>query len=126
MEVDLHGLFEDNKTFDYDDYVYKEEVCPSSTVSGSLAIFIPLFYSVGLIWGLLGNGLVLMILWRKRLNLSVMDIFILNLCATDSLLLLTLPLWAVDAVNGWFMGTVFCKLAGAVFKVSYCWLNVSV
>lgn len=124
MEVDLHGLFKDNKTFDYDDYVYKDEVCPPSSVSGSLAIFIPLLYSVGFVWGLLGNGLVLAILWRKRL--SVMDIFILNLSITDSLLLLTLPLWAADAVKGWFMGTGLCKLAGALFKVSYCTLDVSV
>nr|AXN77376.1 C-X-C motif chemokine receptor 3.1 duplicate 1 [Ctenopharyngodon idella] len=121
MQVELDGLFKDNKTFDYDDYVYKDEVCPSSTVSGSLAIFIPLLYSVGFLWGLLGNGLVLTILWRKRPKLSVMDIFILNLSVTDSLLLLTLPLWAADAVKGWFMGTGLCKLAGAMFKINfYC------
>lgn len=120
MEVELHGLFEENKTFDYYDYEYKEVVCPSSTVSGALAVFIPLLYSVGLLWGLLGNGLVLVILWHKRLNLSVMDIFISHLSVSDTLLLLTLPLWAVDAVKGWNMGTGLCKLAGALFKVSYC------
>lgn len=121
MEVDLHGLFDDNQTFDYYDYEYKEVVCPSSTVSGALAVFIPLLYSVGLLWGLLGNGLVLVILWRKRLNLSVMDIFIFHLSVSDTLLLLTLPLWAVDAVKGWHMGTWLCKLAGALFKINfYC------
>jgi len=120
MEVDLHGLFKDNKTFDYDDYEYKEVICASSTVSGALAVFIPLLYTVGLLCGLLGNGLVLVILWRKRLNLSVMDIFIFHLTVSDTLLLLTLPLWAVDAVKGWNMGTGLCKLAGALFKVSYC------
>ncbi|XP_077065947.1 C-X-C chemokine receptor type 3.3 isoform X2 [Siphateles boraxobius] len=121
VEPDLHGLFEDNKTFDYYDYEYKEVVCPSSTVSGALAVFIPLLYSVGLLWGLLGNGLVLVILWRKRLNLSVMDIFIFHLSVSDTLLLLTLPLWAVDAVKGWNMGKGLCKLAGALFKINfYC------
>ncbi|XP_067305037.1 C-X-C chemokine receptor type 3.3 isoform X1 [Pseudorasbora parva] len=119
--VDLHGLFKNNDSYDYGDYEYKEVVCPSSTVSGGLAIFIPLLYSVGFVWGLLGNGLVLTILWRKRLNLSVMDIFILHLSVTDSLLLLTLPLWAVDAVKGWIMGPLLCKLAGALFKINfYC------
>ncbi|KAG1947800.1 C-X-C chemokine receptor type [Pimephales promelas] len=121
MEVDLHGLFKDNKTFDYDDYEYKEVICASSTVSGALAVFIPLLYTVGLLCGLLGNGLVLVILWRKRLNLSVMDIFIFHLTVSDTLLLLTLPLWAVDAVKGWNMGTGLCKLAGALFKINfYC------
>lgn len=126
MQVDLHGLFEENNTFDYDDYEYKD-ICPSSIVSGALAVFMPLLYSVGFLCGLLGNGLVLAILWLKTLNLSVMDIFILLLTVTDSLLLLTLPLWAVDAVRGWIMGTELCKLSGVLFKVSYCWIvNVSI
>ncbi len=126
MQVDLHGLFEENSTFDYDDYEYKD-MCPSSTVSGALAVFMPLLYSVGFLCGLLGNGLVLVILWLKALNLSVMDVFILLLSVTDSLLLLTLPLWAVDAVKGWIMGTELCKLSGVLFEVSYCWLvNVSI
>ncbi|XP_052003401.1 C-X-C chemokine receptor type 3-like isoform X2 [Xyrauchen texanus] len=117
MDLDLHGLFEHNKTFDYGDYEYKEEGCPFNTV----AVLIPLLYFVGLILGLLGNGLVMVILWRKRRNLSVMDIFIFHLGISDCLLLLTLPLWAVDAVNGWIIGTGFCKLVGAVFKIHfYC------
>uniref|UniRef100_A0A8C2IW71 Chemokine (C-X-C motif) receptor 3, tandem duplicate 3 n=1 Tax=Cyprinus carpio TaxID=7962 RepID=A0A8C2IW71_CYPCA len=122
MQVDLHGLFENNNTFDYGDYEYKEVVCPSSTVSGALAVFMPLLYSAGILWGLLGNGLVLVILFLKRLHLSVMDIFILLLSVTDSLLLFTLPLWAVDAVKGWTMGAEVCKLSGVLFEVSYCWL----
>lgn len=121
MQVDLHGLFEENDTFDYNDYEYKE-ICPSSTASGALAVFMPLLYSVGFLCGLLGNGLVLAILWFKTLNLGVMDIFILLLSVTDSLLLLTLPLWAVDAVKGWIMGTELCKLSGVLLEVSYCCL----
>ncbi|XP_052000076.1 C-X-C chemokine receptor type 3-like [Xyrauchen texanus] len=121
MELDLYGLFEQNNTFDYSDYEYKEEGCPSSKVSGTMAVLIPFLYSVGLLWGLLGNGLILVILWRKRWNFSVMDIFVLYLGIADSLLLLTLPLWAVDAVKGWIVGTGFCKLAGALLKINfYC------
>uniref|UniRef100_A0A8C1IWQ9 Chemokine (C-X-C motif) receptor 3, tandem duplicate 3 n=1 Tax=Cyprinus carpio TaxID=7962 RepID=A0A8C1IWQ9_CYPCA len=120
MEVDLHGLFEENNTFDYDNYEYKE-ICPSSTVSGALAVFMPLLYSVGFLCGLLGNGLVLAVLRLKTLNLSVMDIFVLLLSVADSLLLLTLPLWAVDAVKGWIMGTELCKLSGVLFEINfYC------
>ncbi|XP_016379632.1 C-X-C chemokine receptor type 3.3 isoform X1 [Sinocyclocheilus rhinocerous] len=120
MQVDLHGLFENNNTFDYEDYEYKE-ICPSSTVSGALAVFMPLLYSVGFLCGLLGNGLVLAILWLKTLNLSVMDMFVLLLSVTDSLLLLTLPLWAVDAVKGWIIGTELCKLSGVLFEINfYC------
>lgn len=125
MQVDLHGLFENNKSYDYDpDYEYKEVVCRSSTVSGALGVFMPMLYSVGLLCGLLGNGLVLAVLLLKRL--SAMDIFILLLSVTDSLLLLTLPLWAVDAVKGWIMTPGLCKLSGVLFEVSYCWfVNIS-
>ncbi|KAI2655346.1 C-X-C chemokine receptor type 3 [Labeo rohita] len=120
MQVDLHGLFENNKSYDYDpDYEYKEVVCRSSTVSGALGVFMPMLYSVGLLCGLLGNGLVLAVLLLKRL--SAMDIFILLLSVTDSLLLLTLPLWAVDAVKGWIMTPGLCKLSGVLFEINfYC------
>ncbi|XP_073703693.1 C-X-C chemokine receptor type 3.3 [Garra rufa] len=123
MQVDLHGLFENNDTFDYDDdYEYKELACPSSTVSGALVVFMPLLFSVVFLCGLLGNGLVLRILLFKRLRkLSVMDIFVLLLSVTDSLLLLTLPLWAVDAVKGWTMSAGLCKLSGFLFEINfYC------
>ncbi|XP_026140321.1 C-X-C chemokine receptor type 3.3 [Carassius auratus] len=120
MEVELHGLFEENTTFDYENYDTKN-ICPSSTVSDALAVFMPLLYSVGFLWGLLGNGLVLAILWLKMLNLGVMDIFVLLLSVADTLLLLTLPLWAVDAVKGWVMGTELCKLSGFLFEFNfYC------
>lgn len=122
MDVDLHGLFKNNKTFDYDDdYVYTDEDSQLCQSCGFVTVFIPLLYSVGLLWGLLGNGLVLLTLWSKRQKLSVMDIFILHLGIADVLLMLTLPLWAVDAVRGWIMGTGSCKLAGALFKINlYC------
>ncbi|KAL0172364.1 hypothetical protein M9458_032675, partial [Cirrhinus mrigala] len=116
MQVDLHGLFENNDSLDYDpNYEYDGAVCPSSTVSGALAIFVPMLYSVGFLCGLLGNGLVLAILLPKRRK-SAMDIFILLLSVTDSLLLLTLPFWAVDAVKGWIMSSGLCKLSGVLFE----------
>ncbi|XP_055066571.2 C-X-C chemokine receptor type 3 [Misgurnus anguillicaudatus] len=121
MDVDLHGLWENNTTFDYDDYVYTDVDSQPCQFCGFVTVFIPLLYSVGLLWGLLGNGLVLLILWSKRRKWSVMDIFILHLGVADVLLMLTLPLWAVDAVRGWIIGTGFCKLAGALFKMNlYC------
>lgn len=119
MDVDLHGLFRNNHSYDYDDYVYtgEDHDHQSSHTCGFVAVFVPLLYSVGLLLGLLGNGLVLIILWRKRRHLDVMDVFVLHLGAVDVLLMLTLPIWAVDAVKGWIFGTGLCKLTGALFKV---------
>ncbi|KAI7806684.1 C-X-C chemokine receptor type 3.3 [Triplophysa rosa] len=121
MDVELHGLFEHNNSFDYGDYyVYTEEEDnhSSSRICSFVAVFIPLLYSVALLFGLLGNGLLLVTLWRKRRNLSVMDVFILHLGVVDVLLMLTLIFWAVDAVKGWIIGTGLCKLTGALFKIN--------
>ncbi|XP_062847930.1 C-X-C chemokine receptor type 3.1 [Trichomycterus rosablanca] len=84
-------------------------------------IFIPILYSLALVFGLLGNGLVLVVLIQKRRTWSVTDVFILNLSVADLLLLITLPLWAVDAAVGWNFSDGLCKLAGATFRVNfYC------
>ncbi|TRY95587.1 hypothetical protein DNTS_018369 [Danionella cerebrum] len=115
MDVDRHGLFDHNETFNYEDYQYTDPDCQSKT---ALAVF-PLLYTVGIFWGMLGNGLVLAVLWKKRLSWSVMDIFILHLCLIDSLLVPTLSLWVVDAVRGWIMGNGLCKLARALFKINF-------
>ncbi|KAK1795387.1 hypothetical protein P4O66_010563 [Electrophorus voltai] len=120
MELDLRGLFEQNSTFDYTDYEYKEECHPSNS-SKFWAIFIPVLHSLVVVLGLMGHSLVLGVLWQKKQSWSVMDIIILHLTVADTLLLLTMPLWAVEAVQGWTFGTPLCKITGALFKINfYC------
>ncbi|KAJ8289828.1 hypothetical protein GJAV_G00005790 [Gymnothorax javanicus] len=82
-------------------------------------VFIPILYSVALVLGLLGNGLVLGVLFQLRRSWSVTDTFILHLAVADTLLLLTLPFWAVEATWGWIFGTELCKLMGAIFKINF-------
>ncbi|KAA0703154.1 C-X-C chemokine receptor type 3 [Triplophysa tibetana] len=118
MELDLQGLFGQKNFSDYEDYVYTDEDHHSKNTCGFVSVFIPLVISLALLFGLLGNGLVLVTLWRKRRNFSVMDVFILHLGVVDVLLMVTLPFWAVDAVKGWIIGTELCKLTGAVFKIN--------
>ncbi|XP_026795754.3 C-X-C chemokine receptor type 3 [Pangasianodon hypophthalmus] len=117
VRLDLHGLFENNSTFDYSDYEYKSD-CTRTT--SFVAIFVSILYSVALVLGLVGNILVLVVLWQKRRSWSVTDAFVLHLSMADMLLLLTVPVWAADAVQGWSFGTGFCKLAGALFKINFC------
>lgn len=107
----------DNYNYSYD-YNYSDgDVCGQESSMHFDSIFIPVLYSLAMVVGLVGNGLVLIVLWKKRLSLNVTDIFILHLSLADVLLLLTLPLWAVEAVKGWDFGTGLCKLTGALFKV---------
>ncbi|KAM6967850.1 C-X-C chemokine receptor type 3.1 [Aplochiton taeniatus] len=85
------------------------------------AVFIPVLYSLALVLGLLGNGLVLGVLAKRRRSWSVTDTFILHLAVADSLLLITLPFWAVQAAKGWSFGTPLCKISGALFTINfYC------
>ncbi|XP_039536128.1 C-X-C chemokine receptor type 3.1 [Pimephales promelas] len=109
------------------DYNYTDEDCCGGLVCDQAAsmqfdsIFIPVLYSLALVVGLLGNGLVLVVLWKKRQSLNVTDIFILHLSLADTLLLMTLPFMAVEAAKGWIFGTALCKLNGAMFKINfYC------
>lgn len=116
MDVDLDGLFLENSTFEYEDYESQEELGPG----GSTAVAIPVLYSVVLVIGLFGNGLLLAILTLRRRSWTLSDTFIIHLSAADVLLLLTLPFWAVEAahLHGWCVGAFLCKFSGAVFNVS--------
>ncbi|KAK9514058.1 hypothetical protein VZT92_027547 [Zoarces viviparus] len=120
MDVVLDGLFSQNGSYDYDDsYEYKEDIEPGA----SKAVLAPVLYFLELIVGLLGNGLLLAILAKKRRSWSISDTFILHLCVADILLLVTLPFWAVQAVQqyGWSFGGFLCKISGAVFNINfYC------
>ncbi|CAL8289875.1 unnamed protein product [Merluccius merluccius] len=86
------------------------------------AVYIPVVYSLALLLGLLGNGLLLGVLAQRSHNWSVTDTFILHLGVADSLLLVTLPFWATQATQaGWVFGSPFCKIAGALFTINfYC------
>ncbi|TNN89234.1 C-X-C chemokine receptor type 1 [Liparis tanakae] len=120
MDVDLDGLFRHNGTYNYeDDYEYNEDVAPGA----GKAVWAPVLYSMVLIVGLLGNGLLLAILAQKRRSWSIADTFILHLCVADILLLVTLPFWAAQAArpSGWRFGGFLCKSSGALFNINfYC------
>ncbi|KAL7886535.1 hypothetical protein AOLI_G00042560 [Acnodon oligacanthus] len=115
MELELGGMFDQNFTYNYEDYEYKEDCTPPS--GGFMTVFIPVLYSLVVVLGLLGNGLVLLVLFQKKR--TVMDIFVLHLSMADVLLLLTVPLWAVQAANEWTFGTETCKLSGALFQINF-------
>lgn len=120
MNLHLDGIFIDNTTFSYDDYEFVDQT--KSECSAHLeAVFLPLLYSVALVVGLLGNGLLLVVLAlsRRRQSWSVTDTLILHLAVADILLLFTLPFWAAQAAQGqgWSFGIPFCKISGAIFNV---------
>ncbi|KAL6109810.1 cxcr3 [Pungitius sinensis] len=118
MEVDLDGLFRPNYTFD-DDEDYQYEGDPEPGAGG--AAHAPVLYSLELVLGLVGNGLLLALLAKKRRSWSTTDTFVLHLSVADVLLLVTLPLWAAQAAqhSGWSFGDFLCKISGAAFNVNF-------
>lgn len=121
MDVDLGGFLNESNSYDYsEDYESPDDPEPKA----SEAVWIPVVYSVvllvGLLVGLLGNALLLAVLAKKRKAWTISDTFILNLSVVDILLLLTLPLWVLQAAHdpGWIVGDLPCKISGAVFNVS--------
>ncbi|XP_034029887.1 C-X-C chemokine receptor type 3.1 [Thalassophryne amazonica] len=99
------------------------DVCNLTEGVNFEGVFIPVLYSVAFCVGFLGNGVLLVVLARSWRTWSVTDNFIVHLGVADTLLLLTLPLWAAQASQelGWTFGTPLCKMTGAVFTINfYC------
>ncbi|XP_041082124.1 C-X-C chemokine receptor type 3-like [Polyodon spathula] len=124
------NVIDDNWNFNYNDTDYNDsessdsccgQVCTQHAMMSFDRVFQPVLYSLVFVLGLLGNGLVIAVLLQFKRTWNVTDTFILHLALADSLLVITLPFWAAEAVHGWVFGTGFCKIVGATFKVNfYC------
>ncbi|KAM4580777.1 C-X-C chemokine receptor type 3.1 isoform 1-T2 [Odontesthes bonariensis] len=114
----------ENYSYDADyDYSINDEICDLTEGTNFGAVLIPVMYSVAFVVGVLGNGALLGVLFQSRKSWSVTDTFILHLGVADILLLVTLPLYAVQSVqkDGWTFGAHLCKMTGTVFTINfYC------
>uniref|UniRef100_A0A8C5QVG5 C-X-C chemokine receptor type 3 n=1 Tax=Leptobrachium leishanense TaxID=445787 RepID=A0A8C5QVG5_9ANUR len=105
----------------YDTYSDSTDVIPCNQEESKVfdRHFLPTLYSLLFLLGLAGNILVMFVLLRNKRKLQSTDIFILHLSVADILLVLTLPFWASQAVNGWLFGSIWCKIVGSLFKVNF-------
>lgn len=118
---DYHYHDQDNSSnhSDYDYFADFHTVCDKQEVRSFAGVFLPVVYTLALILGLAGNSLVVLVyLFHKRLR-TMTDVFIFNLAFADLLLLLTLPFWAAEAVNGWEIGTAACKITSALYTTNF-------
>ncbi|XP_006868619.1 PREDICTED: c-X-C chemokine receptor type 3 [Chrysochloris asiatica] len=107
--------YEENET----DFCCASPPCPQDFSLNFDRAFLPAVYGLLFLLGLLGNGAVAAILLSHRAALSSTDTFLLHLAMADALLVLTLPLWAVDAAVQWVFGSGLCKVAGALFNINF-------
>ncbi|XP_021482272.1 G-protein coupled receptor 15 [Meriones unguiculatus] len=84
------------------------------------SVFLPIFYTAVFLTGILGNFILMIALHFKHGNRRLIDIFIINLAASDFIFLVTLPLW-VDkeaSLGLWRTGSFLCKGSSYVISVN--------
>lgn len=82
------------------------------------SVFQPLVYIMVFLLGLTGNGLLLMVLLKRRAHLRMTDIYLLHLALADLLLLFTLPFVVTQVLAGWVFGNFLCKLLGLLHRLN--------
>lgn len=119
---DFLALF--NSTDGYDtngNYVVDHPVvlCDKTEVNRFGARFMPTFYYCIFLLSLLGNGLVLYIIYKYEKLSTVTNIFLLNLVISDLVFSMSLPFWATYHSSEWIFGEDMCKLVGAIYFVGF-------
>lgn len=106
----------------YLDYFYITSQNPDAEETRSPApytsVFLPVFYTAVFLIGMLGNLVLMSALHFKQGSRRLIDIFIINLAASDFIFLVTLPLW-VDkeaSLGLWRTGSFLCK--GSSYMIS--------
>lgn len=96
----------------YEDYtgIITGYVCNTIDFNDFNKSFLPPFYYIIFILSILGNGVVLLVIYKfEKLN-SVTNIFLINLVASNIMFTLTLPFQAVYHSDQWIFGEALCKL----------------
>uniref|UniRef100_A0A4W5M4C5 Chemokine (C-C motif) receptor 12a n=1 Tax=Hucho hucho TaxID=62062 RepID=A0A4W5M4C5_9TELE len=102
-------------------YVVDEivKLCAKTEVNRFGAKFIPTFYTINFLLSVVGNGLVLCIIYKYEKLTSVTNIFLLNLVISDLLFASSLPFWATYHSSEWIFGPFMCKLVGSVYFIGF-------
>ncbi|XP_032944855.1 G-protein coupled receptor 15 isoform X2 [Rhinolophus ferrumequinum] len=108
----------------YLDYFYVTSQNPEAEETHSPApytsVFLPIFYTAVFLTGMLGNLVLMSALHFKQGSRRLIDIFIINLAASDFIFLVTLPLW-VDkeaSLGLWRTGSFLCKSSSYMISVN--------
>ncbi|XP_051553173.1 C-C chemokine receptor type 5-like isoform X2 [Myxocyprinus asiaticus] len=120
FEWDYLDSFFNNSTVD-PEYVRNEPVvlCGKSDVIHFGAELLPAFYYINFFLSLLGNGLVLCIIYKYEKLSTVTNIFLLNLVISDLIFASSLPFWAVYHSSQWIFGSTLCKLVRSFYSIGF-------
>ncbi|XP_027537248.1 G-protein coupled receptor 15 [Neopelma chrysocephalum] len=107
-------------TFNYD--YYYEDSCQYQHLQ-YMSTFLPILYTAVFLVGIVGNAVLIVALVFKRQVQRLIDVFIINLAASDFIFLITLPFWVDEEVSdgSWRVGSFLCKASSYVISVNmYC------
>ncbi|XP_008494239.1 chemokine XC receptor 1 [Calypte anna] len=108
---------EDNYSDGY--FINDSNVCEMGNYFVFYTHLTTVIYTLVFLLSLLGNTLVLWILFKYENLTSLTNIFIMNLCVSDLVFSCMLPFWAADQSFGWIFGEFLCKAVNAVFSIGY-------
>ncbi|NWI86434.1 XCR1 protein, partial [Pitta sordida] len=115
MDEELYSV----DSYDNDSIEYESNVCEMGDYFIFNTHLTTVLYSLVFLFSLLGNTLVLWILFKYENLTSLTNIFIMNLCVSDLVFSCMLPFWVVDQSFGWMFGEFLCKAVNAVFSIGY-------
>ncbi|NXS97804.1 GPR15 protein, partial [Jacana jacana] len=107
-------------TFNYD--FYYDDNCQYEHLQ-RMSTFLPILYTAVFLVGIVGNSILIAALVFKRRVQRLIDIFIINLAASDFIFLITLPFWVDKEVSdgSWRVGSFLCKASSYIISVNmYC------
>ncbi|CAM9210248.1 unnamed protein product [Bubo scandiacus] len=115
---DEHYALDLDENYSYE-YTNESNVCEMNDYFVFYTHLTTVLYTLVFLLSLLGNTLVLWILFKYENLTSLTNVFIMNLCVSDLVFSCMLPFWAVDQTFGWIFGEFLCKALNAVFSIGY-------
>ncbi|XP_061096796.1 type-1 angiotensin II receptor [Conger conger] len=96
-----------------------EDIHLNCNMSGNhkfIFTLIPVVYGCNFIIGIVGNSMVVAVIYRYMKLKTVANIFVLNLAVSDLTFLITLPMWATFTATGyrWPFGGFLCKASAGM------------
>lgn len=111
------SLWNISNTTDYDLY---SDWCEAGEEEFTIKTFQTCVFCLIFLLGVVGNCLVIatFVVYRCLRLHSMTDIFLFHLALADLLLLLTLPLQAVETYLGWILSVPLCKIMRACYAIN--------
>ncbi|NXL91525.1 CCR8 protein, partial [Alectura lathami] len=104
------------------DYGYDENAAPCNEGNGFrrfTSLLLPILYCLVFVFCLLGNSLVLWVLLTRKRLMTMTDVCLLNLAASDLLFVVPLPFQAYYAADQWVFGNAMCKIMAGIYYMGF-------